>query len=152
MGSDMRMKFRGKGVDWWSRSCRHSKTEGWNKRVESVWFPCLDEGSLHSKASLRAERDSLQLHNLSKCKPLTFKKLAASLCPTSPVFQFLGTLSGILQWLKRTLLYSFYFLCLYVFTWIYRFWFVAICHKWVQKRVWKLQNPFRSFKFPDLLP
>ena len=27
--------------------------------------------------------DSLQLHHLSKCKPLTFKQLAASLCPAS---------------------------------------------------------------------
>ena len=47
------------------------------------------EGSLHGKASLRAERDSLQLHHHSKCKPLTFKQLATSLYPASPVFQFL---------------------------------------------------------------
>jgi len=60
------------------------ENEGWNKHVESAWFPCADEGSTPSSstyvtpsrgltlvrvllvASLcksgRAERDSLQLH------------------------------------------------------------------------------------------
>ena len=41
----------------------------------------------------------------------------------------------LLQWLKRTLLCSSYFMDLYVFTWICRFWFVAICYKWVKKGV-----------------
>ena len=150
--------------------------------------------------------DSLQLHHLSKCKPLTFKRLAASLCPASPVFSVFGDALGdakrvllnpiwqlfsyfltqfqiiknlkmhcccvftyffhfychfcplhaftwnykcglfsdfvivqenihfymklhiliLLQWLKRTLLCSSYFMDLYVFTWICRFWFVAL--------------------------
>ena len=38
--------------------------------------------------------DSLQLHHLSKCKPLTFKQLAASLCPASPVFSVFGDALG----------------------------------------------------------
>ena len=38
--------------------------------------------------------DSLQLHLLLKCKPLTFKQLAASLCPASPVFSVFGDALG----------------------------------------------------------
>ncbi len=28
-----------------------TKTKGWNKRVESVWFPCADEGSNPSSST-----------------------------------------------------------------------------------------------------
>ena len=38
--------------------------------------------------------DSLQLHHLSKRKPLTFKQLAASLYPASPVFSVFGDALG----------------------------------------------------------
>jgi len=27
------------------------ENEGWNKHVESVWFPCLDEGSTPSSST-----------------------------------------------------------------------------------------------------
>ena len=32
--------------------CHTSKIEGWNKHVESVWFPCADEGSIPSSSTL----------------------------------------------------------------------------------------------------
>ena len=34
-----------KALGGWSGSCQCTKTTGRNKRVESVWFPCLDAGS-----------------------------------------------------------------------------------------------------------
>ena len=42
--------------------------------------------------------DSLQLHNLLECKPLTFRKLAASLCPASPDFSVFGDALGDAKW------------------------------------------------------
>ena len=45
----------------------------------------FDSLQLHD-VTLRCLTLVLQLHYLSKCKPLTFKQLAASLCPASPVF------------------------------------------------------------------
>ena len=29
------------------------ENEGWDKRVESVWFPCADEGSTPSNSTLK---------------------------------------------------------------------------------------------------
>ena len=45
--------------------------------------------------------DSLQLHNLLECKPLTFRKLAASLCPASPVFSVFGDALGAIAMIKE---------------------------------------------------
>ena len=60
------------------------ENEGWDKHVESVWFPCADEGSTPSRSTMfpcrgltlvrvlsvatlnesgMAERDSLQVHD-----------------------------------------------------------------------------------------
>ena len=37
------------------------ENEGWNKRVESVWFPCADEGSTPS-SSTKTIKNHLESH------------------------------------------------------------------------------------------
>ena len=65
------------------------ENEGQDKRVESVWFPCADEGSTPSSSTMLRQRgltlvrvlrkrsdyvdyDSLQLHYVTPSRGLTF--------------------------------------------------------------------------------
>ena len=84
--------------------------------------------------------DSLQLHHLSKCNLLTFRKLADFLCSTSPVFSVFGDALGdakrvllnpiwqllsyfltqlqIIKKLKNALLLRFYLLFLFLLSFL----------------------------------